>query len=175
MSISISITCLSKMLMKSSPWGTPRVIDGWNGIKRNRAKLPRRWMRCRLTTWKLCCFKTRVCLFVSWTAIYDTSTRREVEPLAKDRVIRNHSEIMIIYVDFHLLFNPCLKTASIPPHTDINRGLSSPIGFFTELSSPWAASRKRKDRILEGKFTREFFSEAFGSFTFKMTETGLCL
>lgn len=31
-SISISITRLSKMLMKSSPWGTPRVTDGRNGI-----------------------------------------------------------------------------------------------------------------------------------------------
>lgn len=30
------------MLMKSSPWGTPRVTDGWNGIKRNRETLPRR-------------------------------------------------------------------------------------------------------------------------------------
>lgn len=41
------------------------------------------------------------------------------------------------------LFNPCLKTASIPPQSDINRGLSSVIGFFKELSNPRTASTKR--------------------------------
>lgn len=77
----------------------------------------------------------------------------------------NHNYDNTCHFSLHLLFNPSLKIASIPSQSGASNTLSSPTGFFNELSNlRTTAKREKKNTFQDQKFGREIFSEAMRSY-----------
>ena len=79
----------------------------------------------------------------------------------------------------HLLFNPSLKTVSIPSHSGASRTLPSPTGFLEELSNLRTTAERRKQDQISGWKIRAGnlwnLQRSDEVYTFEIVETNLRL